>query len=72
MATKRGRKALIVPRIQQKLYIDADVLADATLLLLDPLRGRIAYGALSDKVNELLRAWVVAQKLPQTETAEGE
>jgi len=64
----RGRKKLTVARVEHKIYLDEPLSAEVTLLLLDPVKGRIGYGALSDKANELFRAWVNSMRTRPTQT----
>lgn len=57
----RGRK----PRentVAYKVYIDAALFAEVQLLLLDPVSGKIKYGAFRKLNEQLLRQWVEERK----------
>lgn len=63
---KRGRKELLTPTVDWKCRIPIDIASKVDLLLLDPIRGVPVYGARSELVAALLRAWLQAQ-LRQTD-----
>jgi hypothetical protein len=56
--SKRGRPALLIPTVEWKVRVPADLAAKADLLHLDPVRGSITYGARSALVTELLRGYL--------------
>lgn len=65
-----GRKPYSEPRVQWKIYLPTSIAAQVELLLLDPMRERVKYGARNELVEKLLRSWLEEQKVSQAETAE--
>jgi len=59
---KRGRKPLTTPSIEWKNSIPSPLAAEIELLLLDPISGRVTYGARSQLIESLLRDWVDKQR----------
>ena len=55
---KRGRKALVIPTVDWKCRIPADIAIKVDTLLLDPVRGLPQYGARSELVTRLLREFL--------------
>lgn len=53
-----ARPALLIPTTEWKLRIPVDLAAKADLLILDPVKGKIAYGARSELITRLLRAYL--------------
>lgn len=61
---KSGRKPLLVPTVLWSCRIPVDVAAKVDMHLLDPVRNTTAYGARSELVARLLRAWLATRELP--------
>jgi len=59
---KRGRKALTIPNIDWKIRMPSDLAAEVELLLFDPVKEEVTYGARSALIEELLRDWVEAKR----------
>ena len=57
-----GRKPYSEARVQWKLYLPETIAAEVELLLLDPLRDRVKYGARNELVEKLLRKWLEDQR----------
>ena len=57
-----GRKPYSEPRVQWKLYLPASIAAEVELLLLDPMREKVKYGARNELVETLLKEWLTAQR----------
>jgi metal-responsive CopG/Arc/MetJ family transcriptional regulator len=57
-----GRRAYQVPRVAWKCYIPEDLAAEVDLLLMDPLRAKAEYGARSELLIQLLRAWMAERR----------
>lgn len=66
---KRGRKPLVIPRVEKKVYLDSDVEIQLNELLKDPMKGKVAYGALSDLINMLLREHIKSLRHDSPNTA---
>lgn len=60
---KPGRKPKSVPTVEWKFHIPVDLAAEVELLLKDPLRERVKYGARSDLLERLLRDWIARQRI---------
>lgn len=54
---KAGRKPDLIPTVRWDLYIASDLAATVELLLTDPARQRVKYGARSELIESLLRKW---------------
>ena len=48
--------------VEVKLTLPIEVASDLELLLFDPVRGKIEYGARSHLITDLLRGWIEAEK----------
>jgi metal-responsive CopG/Arc/MetJ family transcriptional regulator len=48
--------------VEIKLTLPIDMAADLDLLLFDPVRGKVQYGARSHLIKELLRPWIAEKK----------
>lgn len=59
---KRGRKALTIPNIDWKIRMPSDLAAEVELLLFDPVKEEVTYGARSALIEELLRDWVETKR----------
>lgn len=55
---KVGRKAYSTPTVEWKCRIPVDLATKIDMLQLDPVAGRIAYGARSALITQLLRAYL--------------
>jgi hypothetical protein len=55
---KPGKKPNAVPTQRWDLYIPSDLAAAVELLLTDPVRARVKYGARSELIEGLLRRWL--------------
>ncbi len=55
---KAGRPSLLIPTVEWKVRVPVDLAAKADMLHLDPVRGIIKYGARSELITELLRAYL--------------
>jgi len=62
---KEPRREIIV-QLPEKLAAEVDV------LLWNPVRGKVKYGARSDLISELLRRWVSLQTQETVETVKGQ
>lgn len=58
----RGRRPATVPTVPWKDYIPVDVASEVELLLLDPTRERVKYGARSELITTLLRQYIAKVK----------
>ena len=63
-----ARPRNVVPTVEWKVYIPADIAAQVELLLLDPMRERVRHGARGELIAKLLREWLEKRK---AEIAEG-
>jgi len=54
--TRRGRRANTIRKLPIKLYLEEHLVARMEMLLLDPLTGRIPYGAQSKFISHLIEA----------------
>lgn len=61
----RGRPENKIPRIEVKVYIRTDILARAKLILLDPVKQKIKYGALTAVFEQLLEEWLERHATPE-------
>lgn len=61
-----GRKPYSEIRVQWKLYLPLSLAAEVELLLLDPLREKVKYGARNELIEKLLREWLEKQKVDLT------
>ena len=57
---KRGRKPSLVPNVEWKCHIPADVAARVDTFILDPVRMTVAYGKRSQLVTQLLRDFLAS------------
>lgn len=57
-----GRPKAAIPSVEWKVYIRADLAAQVELLLTDPMRERVKYGARGRLLESLLQAWLDAQR----------
>ena len=55
---KAGRKPDADPSVRWDLYIPSTLAASVELLLKDPVRQKVKYGARSELIEELLRGWI--------------
>ena len=60
---RKGKKAFEIPRKARIIYLPTDLSAEIDLLLCDPLRGKIQYGAFTTLAENLFRQWVDAQRM---------
>jgi len=51
---------------QMNVYIPSDLLDKVRILLMDPVTGRVAHGALSHLITRLLRDWFQEQQKEQS------
>ena len=58
---KPGRKPHAEPRICWRFYIRPTLAARVELLLLDPMRDKVKYGARGELMEYLLEEWVAKQ-----------
>jgi hypothetical protein len=68
---KTGRKANAVPSVEWKLYLPEDLAAEVSLLLEDPLREKMRYGARGELMESLLRKWVEEKRKEMNVSEEG-
>lgn len=59
--SKVGRKANVVPSVQWLLHIPVTLAARVDLLLKDPVRDKVKYGARGELLTQLLEKWVKGQ-----------
>ena len=59
----KGRKPYTEPRIQWKVYLRLTVAAQIELLLLDPTREKIRYGARNELIERLLLEYLEKIKI---------
>lgn len=59
---KPGRKPLAIPTVEWKHWIPVDLAAEVELLLKDPVRDKVKYGARGELLTQLLRKWVDEQR----------
>ena len=57
---KRGRPSLLIPTTEWKVRVPVDLAAKADLIHLDPIRGRLTYGARSELITILLREYLAS------------
>ena len=57
-----GRKPYAEPRVAWKIYLPQQLAAQVELLLLDPMREKVKYGARNELLEGLLRDWLERQK----------
>lgn len=55
--SRAGRPSLTVPNVEITAKIPSDLEAEIALLLIDPMRSKIRYGARSKLIERLLRDW---------------
>ena len=60
-----GRKPYSEPRVQWKFYLPETLAAEVELLLLDPMREKVRYGARNELMEKLLRDWLNGQRAEQ-------
>lgn len=60
---KPGRRPNAVPTTEWKFHIPMDLAAEVELLLQDPMREKVKYGARSVLLETLLRGWVNQQRI---------
>lgn len=60
--TKLGRKPYTEPRAEWKVYLPSSLAAEVELLLIDPLREKVKYGARNELLEKLLRDWLQKEK----------
>ncbi len=63
--SQAGRKPNVIPRVRWDLYLPATIAAEINLLLLDPTRDKIRYGARNELIEKLLRDYVRKIKVEQ-------
>ena len=56
-----GRKPYAEPRVAWKVYLPQQLAAQVELLLLDPMREKVKYGARNELLEGLLRDWILEQ-----------
>lgn len=56
------RKHYVEPRVQWKVYLPVTVASETELLLIDPLREKVRYGARNDLIVQLLGKWLEDEK----------
>lgn len=59
---RTGRPRNKVPRIKWDVYIRQDLAAQIELLLADPMRERVKYGARGELIESLLEEWLQKQR----------
>lgn len=57
-----GRPKADIPRKSRIVYLPVDLSAEVDLLLMDPLKEKIQYGAFTTLVEKLVREWVDGQR----------
>ena len=62
-----GRKPYAEPRVAWKVYLPQNLAAEIELLLLDPMREKIRYGARNELLERLLREWILEQRTGEHE-----
>jgi hypothetical protein len=70
-----GRKKHVIPSVRWRVEVREDLAAKTELILYDPLRQEIAYGARSALVNQLLEEWLskqLKQPLPEKQNESSE
>ena len=60
--SKGGRPANAVPTVKWDVYLRSDLAAQIELLLLDPMREKVKYGARGKLIEQLLSEWLEKQK----------
>ena len=60
--SKGGRPTNAVPTVKWDLYIRSDLAAQVELLLLDPMREKVRYGARGKLMEQLLNEWLEKKK----------
>jgi len=60
---KRGHPARAVPAEKRLFYLSKPLSSEVDVLLMDPLTGKIRYGAWSQLIEQLLREWVDRQRV---------
>ena len=58
----RGRPQLKMPRVEWRCQVRADIAAQVELLLADPMRQHVKYGARSVLIEALLEKWLAEQR----------
>ena len=53
--------------VEVKLTLPIQVAVDLELLLFDPVRNKIAYGARSHLITDLLKGWIAEKKIEENE-----
>lgn len=61
----KGRKPDTVASVEWKLHIRVDIAAQVELLLKDPMRNKVKYGARSQLTEMLYQQWIDIQKRKQ-------
>jgi len=59
---RTGRPKRAIPSVEWKVYIRADLAAQTELLLSDPMRERVKYGARGKLIESLLEKWISNQR----------
>lgn len=59
--SKVGRKANVVPSVQWLLYVPVTLAARVDLILKDPVRDKVKYGARGELLVQLLERWIKEQ-----------
>lgn len=62
-----GRKPYSEPRVAWKIYLPQSLAAQIELLLLDPMREKVKYGARNELLEQLLRDWFERQRTGEFE-----
>jgi len=55
-----------VPSVEWKLHISVEVASQVQLLLTDPMRNKVRYGARSDLTEQLYKRWI-AERIKERE-----
>lgn len=59
--SKVGRKANVVPSVQWLLHVPVTIAAKVDLILKDPVRDKVKYGARGELLVMLLERWLTEQ-----------
>jgi len=59
------------PSIEWKLHINVEIAAQVELLLADPMRQKVRYGARSDLTEKLYKRWIDEQLKARADRPDG-
>lgn len=63
---RTGRPRAAIPTVEWKHHVRADLAAQVELILADPMRERVKYGARSRLLEQLLEEWLAKQRVNPT------